>query len=115
MPTAPSVGTPRRTLMPLWNVYCCQGTYPSEVKRSFAEAVTDVYAAGGMPRFYVNVIFEDDVDIEARHPPRGVDVGDSFGERTFHLARIGSLAAVHVPQRHESPPRCSDRWCSGHG
>ena len=52
--------------MPLWNVYCTEGTYSSEEKRAFAEAITDIYAsdAGGLPemtlpRFYVVVAFHD--------------------------------------------------------
>jgi phenylpyruvate tautomerase PptA (4-oxalocrotonate tautomerase family) len=52
--------------MPLWNVYCTEGTYSGEDKRTFAEAITDIYAgdAGGlpemaMPRFYVVVVFHD--------------------------------------------------------
>jgi phenylpyruvate tautomerase PptA (4-oxalocrotonate tautomerase family) len=52
--------------MPLWNVYCTEGTYSSEQKRAFAEAITDIYAPedGGlpemaMPRFYVVVAFHD--------------------------------------------------------
>ena len=52
--------------MPLWNVYCTEGTYSAEDKRAFAEAITDIYAseAGGlpemaMPRFYVVVVFHD--------------------------------------------------------
>jgi putative oxalocrotonate tautomerase-like protein len=36
--------------MPLWNVYCSEGTYSSEDKRGFAEAVTDAYVTQ-MPRF----------------------------------------------------------------
>jgi phenylpyruvate tautomerase PptA (4-oxalocrotonate tautomerase family) len=52
--------------MPLWNVYCTEGTYSNEDKRAFAEAITDIYTseAGGlpemtMPRFYVVVVFHD--------------------------------------------------------
>ena len=52
--------------MPLWNVYCTEGTYSKDDKRAFAEAITDIYAseAGGlpemmMPRFYVVVVFHD--------------------------------------------------------
>ena len=52
--------------MPLWNVYCTEGTYSKEDKRAFSEAITDIYAseAGGlpemtMPRFYVVVVFHD--------------------------------------------------------
>ena len=37
--------------MPLWNVYCAEGTYSNEDKRAFAEAITDIYAgdAGSSP------------------------------------------------------------------
>src|SRR5258707_14513108 len=52
--------------MPLWNVYCTEGTYSKDDKRAFAEAITDIYTseAGGlpemtMPRFYVGVVFHD--------------------------------------------------------
>ena len=45
--------------MPLWNLYCCEGTYSSEDKRSFAESITDIYAAQGLPRFYVGVVFHE--------------------------------------------------------
>src|SRR5258707_4811988 len=52
--------------MPLWNVYCVEGTYSKEDKRTFAEAITDIYASGAgglpemtMPRFYVVVVFHD--------------------------------------------------------
>jgi phenylpyruvate tautomerase PptA (4-oxalocrotonate tautomerase family) len=52
--------------MPLWNIYCAEGTYSKEEKRAFAEAITDIYASesGGlpamtMPRFYVVVVFHD--------------------------------------------------------
>ena len=30
--------------MPLWNVYCTEGTYSKDDKRAFAEAITDIYA-----------------------------------------------------------------------
>ena len=52
--------------MPLWNIYCTEGTYTSAQKQAFAEAITDIYTseAGGlpdmtMPRFYVVVVFHD--------------------------------------------------------
>jgi phenylpyruvate tautomerase PptA (4-oxalocrotonate tautomerase family) len=44
--------------MPLWNVYCPEGTYSVEDKRAFAAAITDIYA-GVMPRFYVGVVFNE--------------------------------------------------------
>ena len=45
--------------MPLWNLYCSEGAFSSEVKHAFAEAITDVYALAGMPRFYVVVVFHE--------------------------------------------------------
>jgi phenylpyruvate tautomerase PptA (4-oxalocrotonate tautomerase family) len=52
--------------MPLWNVYCTEGTYTSKEKQAFAEAITDIYASDAagvtemrMPRFYVVVAFHD--------------------------------------------------------
>jgi hypothetical protein len=37
--------------MPLWNLYCSEGAFSSEVKHALAEAITDVNALAGMPRF----------------------------------------------------------------
>lgn len=45
--------------MPLWNLYCNKYAYSLEDKRSFAEAITDIYASVGMPRFYVSVVFHE--------------------------------------------------------
>jgi len=52
--------------MPLWNIYCTEGTYNSAQKQAFAAAITDIYTSevGGlpemtMPRFYVVVVFHD--------------------------------------------------------
>ena len=45
--------------MPLWNVYCPEGTYTAGEKQAFAERVTDLYAKYGLPRFYVIVVFQE--------------------------------------------------------
>jgi len=45
--------------MPLWNIYCPEGTYSPEDKRAFAERVTDLYAEFGLPRFFVSVVFQE--------------------------------------------------------
>lgn len=45
--------------MPLWNLYCSEGAYSREDKCAFAQAITDIYAAIGMPRFYVAVVFHE--------------------------------------------------------
>ena len=49
----------RYAAMPLWNVYCPEGTYSAEDKRAFAERVTDLYAEFGVPRFFVGVVFQE--------------------------------------------------------
>jgi phenylpyruvate tautomerase PptA (4-oxalocrotonate tautomerase family) len=45
--------------MPLWNIYCPEGTYSPEDKRAFAERITDLYAEFGLPRFFVSVVFQE--------------------------------------------------------
>jgi len=45
--------------MPLWNIHCNEGAYSSADKRAFAEAITDIYASWGLPRFYVSVVFHE--------------------------------------------------------
>ncbi len=45
--------------MPLWNIYCPEGTYSAEDKRALADRITDLYAEFGLPRFYVNVMFNE--------------------------------------------------------
>jgi phenylpyruvate tautomerase PptA (4-oxalocrotonate tautomerase family) len=45
--------------MPLWNIYCPEGTYSVEDKRAFAERITDLYAEFGLPRFFVSVVFQE--------------------------------------------------------
>jgi phenylpyruvate tautomerase PptA (4-oxalocrotonate tautomerase family) len=45
--------------MPLWNVYYPVGAYSEEEKREFADRVTGLYAARGLPRFYVVTLFHE--------------------------------------------------------
>jgi phenylpyruvate tautomerase PptA (4-oxalocrotonate tautomerase family) len=45
--------------MPLWNVYHPVGAYSEEEKREFANVVTSLYEAAGLPRFYVVTLFHE--------------------------------------------------------
>ena len=45
--------------MPLWNVYHPVGAYTEQEKREFADRVTSIYQARGLPRFYVVILFHE--------------------------------------------------------
>jgi phenylpyruvate tautomerase PptA (4-oxalocrotonate tautomerase family) len=45
--------------MPLWKIHHPVDAYTAEDKREFSEAITKVYEAVPIPRFYVVVIFEE--------------------------------------------------------
>jgi phenylpyruvate tautomerase PptA (4-oxalocrotonate tautomerase family) len=45
--------------MPLWHIYCPEGTYSPEDKRALAARITDLYAEYGLPRFLVSVVFQE--------------------------------------------------------
>jgi phenylpyruvate tautomerase PptA (4-oxalocrotonate tautomerase family) len=45
--------------MPLWIVYHPAGAYSEEEKRDFADRVASLYAARGLPRFYVVTLFHE--------------------------------------------------------
>jgi phenylpyruvate tautomerase PptA (4-oxalocrotonate tautomerase family) len=45
--------------MPLWKIYHPAGAYTPREKKEFSGAITRVYAAAPMPRFYVVVLFEE--------------------------------------------------------
>lgn len=51
--------------MPLWTFGHSAGAFTSEEKKDLAQAITNIYAEGGVPAFYVNVQFiplaEDDL------------------------------------------------------
>src|SRR3954468_11526575 len=63
-PSSPPTSTPsspahRRNRMPLWHIYCPEGTYSPQDKRALADRITDLYAEYGLPRFLVGVVFEE--------------------------------------------------------
>lgn len=45
--------------MPLWKIYHSVGAYTSEDKKQFSEAITSIYEAVPIPKFYVVVVFEE--------------------------------------------------------
>lgn len=45
--------------MPLWNIHHTPDTFTPAEKESLAAAITDQYAAIGLPRFYVVVLFHE--------------------------------------------------------
>ena len=45
--------------MPLWHIYCPEGTYSPQDKRALADRITDLYAEYGLPRFLVGVVFQE--------------------------------------------------------
>jgi phenylpyruvate tautomerase PptA (4-oxalocrotonate tautomerase family) len=45
--------------MPLWKIHHPAAAYTEQDKKEFAEAVTSIYEAVPIPRFYVVVIFEE--------------------------------------------------------
>ena len=45
--------------MPLWKIYHPAGAYTPAEKKEFSDAITRVYAAAPIPRFYVVVVFEE--------------------------------------------------------
>ena len=45
--------------MPLWKIYHPVGAFTAEDKHAFAQTITDLYAKLPLPKFYVNVIFQE--------------------------------------------------------
>ncbi|KXP10775.1 tautomerase family protein [Tsukamurella pseudospumae] len=45
--------------MPLWNIHHTPDVFTAAEKESLAAAITDQYAAIGLPRFYVVVLFHE--------------------------------------------------------
>ncbi|MET9325760.1 tautomerase family protein [Tsukamurella sp. NPDC003166] len=45
--------------MPLWNIHHTPGVFTAAEKESLSTAITDQYAAIGLPRFYVVVLFHE--------------------------------------------------------
>jgi phenylpyruvate tautomerase PptA (4-oxalocrotonate tautomerase family) len=78
--------------MPLWNVYHPVGAYSEEEKRDFAERVSSDYEAGGLPRFYVVILFLE------------VDRGSFYvgGEPVDDVVRV---FIDHIARHAEDPAR----------
>jgi phenylpyruvate tautomerase PptA (4-oxalocrotonate tautomerase family) len=47
----------RREKMPLWKIYHPVGAHTEDDKHAFAKRISDLYSV--LPRFYVNVIFQE--------------------------------------------------------
>jgi phenylpyruvate tautomerase PptA (4-oxalocrotonate tautomerase family) len=45
--------------MPLWKVYHPVGAYSREDKHTFATRITDIYSQVPLPKFYVDVVFQE--------------------------------------------------------
>jgi phenylpyruvate tautomerase PptA (4-oxalocrotonate tautomerase family) len=45
--------------MPLWNIYHPVGAFTEQEKRQWADRITGVYEAAGLPRFYVVTLFHE--------------------------------------------------------
>ena len=45
--------------MPLWKVYHPVGAYTREDKHTFAKRITDIYSQVPLPKFYVDVVFQE--------------------------------------------------------
>jgi hypothetical protein len=45
--------------MPLWRFYSSPSTFSAEQRQAISNAVTDLYASRGLPKFYVVVLFVD--------------------------------------------------------
>jgi phenylpyruvate tautomerase PptA (4-oxalocrotonate tautomerase family) len=78
--------------MPLWNVYHPVGAYTEQEKREFADRVTSVYEARGLPRFYVVTLFHE------------VDRGSFYvgGEPVDDRVRV---AIDHIARHLDDPAR----------
>ena len=76
--------------MPLWHVYHPVGAYTEQEKREFADRVTDLYEAVGLPRFYVVTLFHE------------VDRGSFYvgGEPVDDVVRF---VVDHIARRLEDP------------
>jgi|ERR1700733_11877158 phenylpyruvate tautomerase PptA (4-oxalocrotonate tautomerase family) len=53
----PSLVTALEKNMPLWKIYHPTGAFTTEEKHAFSRRITDLYAI--LPKFYVNVIFQE--------------------------------------------------------
>ncbi|CAM3611077.1 tautomerase family protein [Tsukamurella ocularis] len=74
--------------MPLWNIHHTPDVFTDAEKQSLAAAITDQYAAIGLPRFYVVVLFHEvapqDFFIGGENAPTAVRIAID------HIARHAS-------------------------
>jgi phenylpyruvate tautomerase PptA (4-oxalocrotonate tautomerase family) len=61
--------------MPLWKIHHPVGAYTSEDKKQFSSAITSIYEAIPIPKFYVVVLFEE---VPADNCFVGGDSSDKF-------------------------------------
>jgi phenylpyruvate tautomerase PptA (4-oxalocrotonate tautomerase family) len=47
------------TTVPLWKVYPPVGAYTKEDKHAFSKRITDIYSQVPLPKFYVDVVFQE--------------------------------------------------------
>jgi len=75
--------------MPLWKIHHPVGAYTAADKKEFAEAITRVYEAVPIPKFYVVVLFEE---VAADSFYVGGDSHDRFVriniDQTFELSEV---------------------------
>ena len=70
--------------MPLWKVHHPVGAFTVEDKRAFAQKITELYAM--LPKFYVNIIFEE-VPRDSFYVG-GVPVDNFIRVSIEHIARV---------------------------
>jgi phenylpyruvate tautomerase PptA (4-oxalocrotonate tautomerase family) len=49
----------KETTVPLWKVYHPVGAYTKEDKHAFSKRITDIYSQVPLPKFYVDVVFQE--------------------------------------------------------
>lgn len=78
--------------MPLWRIFSHPSTFNTSQKQALAESITSFYTRGGLPAFYVDVVF---VPVE----PTSFYVG---GKQAANMVRIAvEHIAVHQPTKED--------------
>src|SRR5690349_20547099 len=49
----------KETTVPLWKVYHPVGAYTKEDEQAFSKRITDIYSQVPVPKFYVDVVFQE--------------------------------------------------------
>jgi phenylpyruvate tautomerase PptA (4-oxalocrotonate tautomerase family) len=81
--------------MPMWQVFVPEDAYTPDEKQAFGEDITKIYAENfGLPRFYVNVIFND---VPSRSFLIGGEFRDNFVRISVdHIARSAKQVSEHM-------------------